>query len=226
MTQRCKTCDHPERSAVDIEIARGVPATAIAKRFNLPNSSISRHKRSGHVPASILYAFPRHRADLSAEALAQLRADESAGVLLHLAQQRSTLLRLQDECEAKKWRPLQLAAAREILKNIEATARCLGVFAEHERSITQVQNLAILAAPEYVGLRADLIAALRPFPAARQAVGAVLTRLEGASVHFDGIRTGIDGVKPAGAAIDGTWQSLEGRRYGLAASGDQVTADG
>jgi hypothetical protein len=203
MTQRCKTCDHPERSAIDIEIARGVPPTALARRFNLSNTSISRHKRSGHVPPSILNAFPRHRTDLSAEALAQLRADESAGVLLHLAQQRSTLLRLQDECERKKWRPLVLAAAREILKNIEATARCLGVFAEHERAVTQVANLQILAAPEYVSLRADLIQALRAHPATRAAVGAVLARIDQAPVHWDGIRTGIDGVKQIEAAADG-----------------------
>jgi hypothetical protein len=202
MTQRCKTCDSPERSAVDIEIARGTPATVIARRFNLPNCSISRHKRSGHVRASIISAFPPHRADLSKQALAELRASESAGVLLHLAQQRSTLLRLQDECERKKWRPLQLAAAREILKNIEATARCLGVFAEHERSITQVQHLHLLAAPEYVGLRADLIQALRAFPQARAAVGAVLARIDQAPVHWDGIRTGIDGVKQIEAVAE------------------------
>jgi len=156
MTQRCRTCDHPKRSAIDIEIARGVAATEIAKRFNLSGSSVLRHRKSGHVPASIIDAFPRHRTDLSAEALAQLRADESAGVLLHLAQQRSMLMRLQDEAERKRLRPLVLAAAREILKNIEATARCLGVFAEHERAVTQVANLQILMQPEYVSLRADL----------------------------------------------------------------------
>ena len=145
-----------------------------------------RHKSSGHVPASILNAFPRHRADLSAEALAQLRADESAGVLLHLAQQRSTLLRLQDEAERKKWRPLMLQAARELHRNIELTGRTLGTFAEHERAVTQVAHLQVLMSPEYVALRGDLIKALSAYPRARSAVAEVLGRLEGAAPHFTG----------------------------------------
>src|SRR5919106_2780276 len=191
MTQRCRTCDHPERSTVDIEIARGVACTVIARRFGLSLGSVQRHKRNGHVPASVLDAFPRHRADLSAEALAQLRADESAGVLLHLAQQRSTLLRLQDEAERKKWRPLVLQAAGQIHRNIELTARAVGEFAQHERTINQVANLTVMMLPDYVRLRAGLIAALRPYPAAREAVGKVLAELERQPVHFDGIRTGV-----------------------------------
>ena len=186
MGQRCRTCYHPERSAIDIELARGVDCAKIAKRFGLSDYSVRRHRNTGHVPASILNAFPRHRADLSAEALTQLRADESAGVLLHLAQQRSTLLRLQDEAERKKWRPLMLQAARELHRNIELTGRTLGTFAEHERAVTQVQNLAILMSPEYVALRGDVIRALSPYPKARAAVAQVLAKVEGQAPHFTG----------------------------------------
>jgi hypothetical protein len=100
MPQSCRTCEHPKRSAIDIELARGIDCMAVSRRFDVPPSSVRRHKRSGHVPASIISAFPRHRADLPAEAMAQLRADEAAGVLLHLAQQRSTLLRMQDRPSA------------------------------------------------------------------------------------------------------------------------------
>jgi hypothetical protein len=186
MGQRCRTCDHPERSAIDIEIARGIECTKIARRFDLSVESVRRHKSNGHVPASIIDAFPRHRADLSAEALAQLRADESAGVLLHLAQQRSTLLRLQDEADRKHWRPLMLQVTRELHKNIELTGRTLGTFAEHERAVTQIQSLAILMSPEYVALRGDLIRALAPHPKARAAVAEVLGRIEGQAPHFTG----------------------------------------
>jgi hypothetical protein len=186
MGQRCRTCDHPERSAIDIKIAGGVDCRSISRRFGLPYSSLLRHRNNGHVPASIRDAFPRHRADLSVEALAQLRANESAGVLLHLAQQRSTLLRLQDEAERKHWRPLMLQVTRELHKNIELTGRTLGTFAEHERAVTQVQNLAILMSPEYVALRGDLIRALAPHPKARRAVAEVLGKVEGAAPHFTG----------------------------------------
>ena len=186
MGQRCRTCDHPERSAIDIEIARGVECRPLSRRFGLPYSSLLRHRKSGHVPASVINAFPKHRANLSAEALAQLRADESAGVLLHLAQQRSTLLRLQDEAERKRWRPLMLQVTRELHRNIELTGRTLGTFAEHERAVTQVQNMAILMSPEYVALRGDLIRALTAHPKARAAVAEVLGRIEGAAPVFTG----------------------------------------
>lgn len=203
MTQRCKTCDHPRRGEVDIEIARGLPATEIAKKHGLPRSSVMRHRRNGHVPPSVVAAFPQHAADLSAEALRKLRADESSAVLLHLAEQRSRLLRLQDEAERKRWRPLVLQAANAIHRNIELVARAVGEFAQHERAVTQVAHLHVMMQPEYVQLRAGLIRALRPYPAARAAVGAVLAELEGRPVHFDGIRAGVDGVVQTEARADG-----------------------
>jgi transposase len=186
MGQRCKTCDHPERSKIDIEMARGTDCKSIAKRFALSYESVRRHKNTGHVPASVRDAFPRHRADLSAEALAQLRADESAGVLLHLAQQRSTLLRVQDVAERKGQHDILLRTSRELHRNIELTGRTLGTFAEHERAITEVAHLQILMSPEYVALRGDLIRALSPYPKARAAVAQVLGKIEGAVPHFTG----------------------------------------
>jgi hypothetical protein len=111
MPQSCRTCEHPKRSAIDIELARGINCMAVSRRFDVPPSSVRRHKRSGHVPASIISAFPRHRADLPAEAMAQLRADEAAGVLLHLAQQRSTLLRMPGPGRARR-RPADDGADR------------------------------------------------------------------------------------------------------------------
>src|SRR5688500_7160744 len=150
MGQSCRACAHPQRSAIDIEIARGTNCLAIACRFEVPAWSVRRHKRNGHVPPSITAAFPRHRADLSAAALAQLRADESAGVLLHVAQQRSTLLRMQDQAERDGDQPVMVQITRELHRNIELTGRSLGTFAEHERALTQVQNLSVLMSPEYI----------------------------------------------------------------------------
>jgi hypothetical protein len=184
--QSCRTCEHPERSAIDIELARGINCGVVGRRFNLSIASVQRHKRGGHIPPSIIAAFPRHRADLSAQALAQLRADESAGVLLHLAQQRSTLLRLQDEAEQAGDRAGAVQIGRELHRNIELTGRTLGTFAEHERAITQVANLSVLMSPEYVDLRANLIKALTPFPEARKAVGSVLAVVDGSAPHYPG----------------------------------------
>jgi hypothetical protein len=186
MGQSCRTCEHPQRSAIDIEIARGINCAQVSRRFGLSYATVQRHKRGGHIPPSIAAAFPRHRADLSAAALAQLRADESAGVLLHLAQQRSTLLRMQDQAERDGDLQEVRLIARALHDNVELTGRSLGTFAEHERAITQVANLGVLMSPEYVDLRASLIKALTPFPEARRAVGSVLAGVEGRMPHYPG----------------------------------------
>jgi hypothetical protein len=186
MSMACRTCEHPRRSDIDIAIARGGNCAELARQFGVSTRSVQRHKAWGHVPPSIINAFPRHRANLSREALAQLRADESAGVLLHLATQRTALLRVQDRAERAGNETVVMQAARELHRNIELTGRTLGTFAEHERAITQVANLGILMSPEYVDLRASLIKALAPHPAARQAVGAVLAAVEGHVPQFPG----------------------------------------
>jgi hypothetical protein len=175
---------------------RGDPTSTLRSR----GAAIARSWRgsSGCRSRSIIDAFPRHRTNLSKEALAQLRADESAGVLLHLATQRSTLLRVQDRAERAGNEVAVMQAARELHKNIELTGRTLGTFAEHERAITQVAHLGILMSPEYVDLRANLIKALAPHPAARLAVGAVLAGLEGRVPQFPGQhRQVIDGISNA-----------------------------
>jgi hypothetical protein len=189
MTQRCKACEHPRRGEIDIEIARGVSGVEIARRYDLPRASVWRHRRNNHVPASVVAAFPQHRTELSAEALAKLRAEESQGVLLNLALQRSKLLRVQEVAESRRRNDLVLAAARELHKNIELVARTIGEFAQHERTINQVAHLHVMMQPEYIALRTGLIRALRPHPEARRAVGAVLAELEQVPVHFDGVKT-------------------------------------
>jgi hypothetical protein len=107
-------------------------------------------------------------------------------VLSNLAHERSLLFTLQDECIRKGWRPLALAAADKLHRNIELTARTLGTFAEHERAVVQATNVQILMQPVYLELRANLIEALRPFPKARVAVGEVLAQVDGATPHWDG----------------------------------------
>jgi hypothetical protein len=193
MTARCKTCEHPSRAEIDVALARGYPGVEVAQRFGLPKTSIWRHKRNGHVPANVVAAFPKHRSDLSVEALAQLRADESAGILLHLAQQRRLLLKAQDEAEAAGDREWSLRCTAALHRNIELTARAVGEFAQHERAINQTANLTVMMMPDYVKLRAGLIAALRPHPVARLAVGKVLAELEGEAPHIDGVRPEYDG---------------------------------
>ena len=193
MSQRCRVCHHPERGQIDVALARGCSSLEISRRYGMSSGSVLRHRKSGHIPPAIIDAFPRQRSHLSVEALTQLRADESAGVLLNLARQRRLLLQTQDAAERRRDTAWIVRIANAMHRNIELTARAVGEFAQHERSLTEVTSLTVMMTPEYVLLRAGLIKALRPFPEARRAVGAVLAELERQPPHFDGIKPPIEG---------------------------------
>jgi hypothetical protein len=203
MTQRCKACHHQSRGEIDVALARGCSAKAVARKFGVPSSSVQRHRRNGHIPPAVIDAFPRHAANLDEDALRQLRRDESAGILLNLARQRRILLGAQDRAEARRDKDWSLRCTHALHRNIELTARAVGEFAQHERAVNQVAYQTIMMTPDYLRLRAGLIAALRPYPAARKAVGEVLAQLEAQPVHFDGIRAGVDGVKQVEGWRDG-----------------------
>jgi hypothetical protein len=185
MPQRCKTCAHPEREKIDINLARGVSCVRLAKQFGLSIEGVSRHKRNGHVPRAIIDAFPRQTA-LSDDGLAQLRRDESANVLLSLARQRRVLLDVQDRAATKRDNEWIVKAANALHRNVELVARSIGEFAQHERAIHQTNVLNVLMQPDYLKLRRGLLEALRPHPKARVAVAKVLAEIEGEEPHLDG----------------------------------------
>jgi hypothetical protein len=55
MPRRCTVCDHPERHGIDEVLVSGVPYRSVAKRFELSESSVYRHKTE-HLPAHLLKA--------------------------------------------------------------------------------------------------------------------------------------------------------------------------
>ena len=154
MTARCRTCEHPNRADIDVALARGFNAARWLNGSAGNIRNVQRHTRNGHIPPSVIAAFPKHRSDLSVEALAQLRADEIAGVLLNLAQQRRLLLKAQDAAEAKGDREWSIRCTAALHRNIELTARAVGEFAQHERAVNQTANLTVMMTPDYVKLRA------------------------------------------------------------------------
>jgi hypothetical protein len=185
MPQRCKACAHPEREKIDIDLARGFSALSLAKRFGLPQESIGRHRRNGHIPRAIIDAFPRQTA-LSDDGLTQLRRDESANLLLGLARQRRMLLEVQDRAAAKRDNEWIVRAAHTLHRNCELVARAIGEFAAHERQINTTNVMNVLLAPDYLKLRRGLLEAVRAHPKARAAIAKVLAEIEGAPPHLDG----------------------------------------
>jgi hypothetical protein len=55
MPRRCTVCDHPQRYSIDETLVTGAPYRSVAKRFDLSESSVYRHKTE-HLPAHLLKA--------------------------------------------------------------------------------------------------------------------------------------------------------------------------
>jgi hypothetical protein len=157
MPRRCTVCDHPHRHSIDEALVTGAPYRSVAKRFALSESAVYRHKTE-HLPAYLLKAK---------EVEEVARADNL------LEQVRSLQVHALDILEhAEKTGDLRtaLAAISQARGNLELLGKLAGELDERP-----VVNLNV--APEWLELRAVIVGALEPHPAAH---GAVLRALEGA----------------------------------------------
>lgn len=166
----CKCCQHRERAALDLAIARGVSMRALSRRYKVTTWSLYRHAKS-HLPPQLrakLIAGPDLDIDLD-----RLRETESQSLLANLVALRHRLFSSLDVAEECGDSGMVARIAGQLHHNLEVTGRLLGDLAVGHTTITNV-----LIQPQYVQVRAVLIDALAPFPAARQAVATALHRIE------------------------------------------------
>ena len=155
----CTVCTHPDRRAIDKELATGhLVNRRLAARTGLAESSVRRHA-ANHPPARLVAAAEAEDVRQALDVLGQLRAINAA-TLSVLADARKT-----------GDGDLALKAVDRVQRQIELQAKLLGELDERP-----VVNLTISA--EWVEIRAVLLDALRPHPEARQAVAACLVALE------------------------------------------------
>lgn len=163
MPRPCTICNHPQRQALEAELARGEPNQRIATRFGVTESAIRRHLSSKHT-------------QIAAQQAIQAR---------EIAAGRSIVERLQDlnreaqeilsEARKNGQHRNAIAAIHALSRLLELEARLLGEL-DHERPQVQVN---VLASPEWLAMRLRLLEALRPFPEAAHAAAKVL--LDGSS---------------------------------------------
>lgn len=169
--RQCTVCRHRERAALDLALARGVSAYALAKRHRLSTDALYRHAKR-HLPAQL-------RASLLAPSiegldLDKLRGTESQSLLAHLVSIRWRLFGALDVAESGGDGNMLARIAGQLHHNLELTGKLLGDLGVGSTTINNV-----LLVPAYVNMRVELVRALAPFPQAREAVAAVLHRLEG-----------------------------------------------
>jgi hypothetical protein len=149
-------CDHSERHNIDGALVSGAPYRSVAKRFELSESAVYRHKTE-HLPAHLLKAR---------EVEEMAHADDLLEQVRHLQAHALDIL-----ARAEKAGDLRtaLAAISQARGNLELLGRLAGELDERP-----VVNLTV--SPEWLELRAVIVGALEPHPAAHRAI---LRALEG-----------------------------------------------
>jgi hypothetical protein len=157
MPRRCTVCYHSEKHSIDEALVTGVPYRSVAKRFELSESAVYRHKTE-HLPAHLLKAREVEEVAQADDLLEQVRNLQAHA--LHVL----------DRAEKAGDLRTALAAISQARGNLELLGKLAGELDERP-----VVNLNV--SPEWLELRAVIVGALEPHPAAH---GAVLTALEGA----------------------------------------------
>jgi hypothetical protein len=156
--RRCTVCDHPERHSIDKAFVSGAPYRSVAKRFGLSESSVYRHKTE-HLPAYLLKAREAEEMAQAEDLLEQVRTLQTHALgILERAEKAGDLR-------------TALAAISQARGNLELLGKLAGELDERP-----VLNLNI--SPEWLELRAVIVGALEPHPAAHTAVLRALERAD------------------------------------------------
>jgi transposase-like protein len=150
MPRRCTVCDHLDKHSIDEALVSGAPYRSVARRFELSESAVYRHKTE-HLPTHLLKAR-------EAEEVAQ--ADDLLDQVRHL---QTHALEILERAEKTGDLRTALAAISQARGNLELLGKLAGELDERP-----VVNLNV--STEWLELRAVIVAALEPHPAAHRAV--------------------------------------------------------
>jgi hypothetical protein len=150
MPRRCTVCDHIERHGIDQALVTGAPYRSVAKRFGLSESAVYRHKTE-HLPSHLLKAKEVEEA---------ARADDLLDQVRHL---QAHALDILERAEKAGDLRTALAAISQARSNLELLGKLAGEL--DERPVVTLN-----VSPEWLELRAVIVGALEPHPAAHRAV--------------------------------------------------------
>lgn len=160
MARTCTVCTHPNRAAIDLALLNGASGNAIAAKFRVSEDAITRHK-GNHLPATL------------AQGQAAAEVARADGLLGQLQQLQDDARRIGGKAEETGDLKTALMGVRELVRIVELTGKLVG-------ELDDRPQVNVLVAPEWTTVKVALLAALQPFPEARQAVAARLTALEAA----------------------------------------------
>ena len=158
MPRRCTVCDHPERHGIDEALVTGAPYRSVAKRFELSESAVYRHKTE-HLPAHLLKAKEVEEVAQADDLLEQVRNLQAHALdILERAEKAGDLR-------------TALAAISQARGNLELLGKLAGEL--DERPVVNV-----LLSPQWLTIRTTMLEALAAYPEARVAVAESLMEIE------------------------------------------------
>jgi hypothetical protein len=156
MPRFCSICTHDAREEIDQALVRGESTAKIAGRYRTLDERALRRHRSNHLPATLARAHEAEEVANADDLLAQVR-DLQARAL--------TIL---DKAEEAGELITALRAIREARGNLELLGKLAG-------ELQDGTTVNLYLSPEWLELRALIVAAVEPYPEAR---GSILRALE------------------------------------------------
>ncbi len=158
MPRTCTICGHDERHSINVALVQREPYRSIAVRYDVSKGALQRHSRE-HLPELLVKAT---------QALEVADADELLARVEDLYTEAKAVL---EAAKGEHDHRIVLAAIDRAGRQLELLARLRG-------ELNDQPTINLHLHPEWVELRASIVAALEPYPEARYAI---LRSLEGAS---------------------------------------------
>jgi hypothetical protein len=166
MPRTCSVCTHPQRVAIDRALVEGLPFRHIASRFDTSTAALQRHK-ADHLPGHVAKAREAKQVADADDLLRQLKSLHNKAIsILQQAEQAGDF--------------------RTALMGIREARGCIETLMEVEGELDRRGVTNIVISPEWLEIRAVVLTALQPFPAAAQAVAGRLAVIEGGRSHAAG----------------------------------------
>ena len=163
MPRACSICTHRQRPEIDRALVEGLPFRHIASRFDTSTAALKRHK-SDHLPGHVAKAQEAKQVADADDLLHQLKALRNKAIsILQQAEQAGDF--------------------RTALMGIREARACVETLLEVEGELDRRGVTNIVISPEWLEIRAVVLTALQPFPAAAQAVAGRLAVIEGGRSH-------------------------------------------
>ena len=150
MPRSCTICAHPEYHAINVAMVQRDTYRSIAERWGVSQGAIRRHALE-HLPKLLVKAQ---------EAREIAEADD---LLSRLEALQSRTLAVLEAAEGTQNYSIALAAIREARSNLELIGRLT-------RELESAPTFNLYLSPEWLELRAMIVASLEPFSEAKESV--------------------------------------------------------